>query len=282
MKAINRYISAILLLLTMPTLAAAQEPYRHHNDNDGSMAQPRFDDSALQRIMPTRFGGRSRKWREEALAKEVEHMEQHQDSLNFPPLNQYGQPETIGRYPIAFSGWSNWALHRGLNVQLGASVFTQFGKGARGGAGFQQNIAMMYAMPVTDKLSVAIGGYLNNVSYAGGNWRDAGLSAVVGYRFNDHWEAYIYAQKSITNNLSNRMRYSLYDSYYGGYGNMGMGALGGFSRNFFGMPAYSVYDLYNMGDRIGATVRYNVNNNLSTEVATLIRISALDALHFIQ
>ena len=259
---INRVLAIVALFLAMASTSVAQEV------NTGSTTpSAKFDDSALQRIMPTRYGGRSRKWRKEALAKEAEHMEQHQDSLNFPPLNQYGQPETIGRYPIAFSGWSNWALHRGLNVQLGASVFTQFGKGARGGTGFQQNIAMMYAMPVTDKLSVAIGGYLNNVSYAGGNWRDAGLSAVVGYRFNDHWEAYIYAQKSITNNLSNRMRYSLYDSYYGGYGNMGMGALGGFSRNFFGMPAYSVYDLYNMGDRIGATVRYNINNNLSIEVS---------------
>lgn len=28
----------------------------------------RFDESALQRIMPTRYGGRSRQWREEAMA----------------------------------------------------------------------------------------------------------------------------------------------------------------------------------------------------------------------
>lgn len=266
MKDTNIHIAIVALMLAIPTLVAAQE-VNHHQDNNGGMPQPHFDDSALQRIMPTRYGGRSRKWREEALAKEARSHEVHQDSLNLPTLNQYGQPETIGRYPLAFAGWNSWALHRGLNVQLGASVFTQFGKGAHSGAGFQQNIAMMYAAPINDKLSVAVGGYLNNINYAGGNWRDAGLSAVVGYRFNEHWEAYVYGQKSLTNNIGNRLRYSMYDGYYGGYYGPGMGGFGGFSRNFFGMPAYSVYDLSNMGDRIGATVRYNVNNNLSIEVS---------------
>lgn len=266
MKDTNRHIAIVVLMLAIPTLVAAQE-VNHHQDNNDGVPQPHFDDSALQRIMPTRYGGRSRKWREEVLAEEARSHEVHQDSLNLPILNQYGQPETIGRYPLAFAGWNSWALHRGLNVQLGASVFTQFGKGAHSGAGFQQNIAMMYAAPINDKLSVAVGGYLNNINYAGGNWRDAGLSAVVGYRFNEHWEAYVYGQKSLTNNIGNRLRYSMYDGYYGGYYGPGMGGFGGFSRNFFGIPAYSVYDLSNMGDRIGATVRYNVNNNLSIEVS---------------
>ena len=104
-------------------------------------------------------------------------------------------------------------------------------------------------MPVTDKLSVAIGGYFNN-------WRDAGLSAVLGYRFNEHWEAYLYGQKSITNNIANRLQYGLYDGYYGGYG------MGRFSRNAFGISPYSMYDLGNFGDRIGATLRYNFNQVL--------------------
>ena len=258
-------------MLASSALATAQETFSD-TGNAAGLAQPRFDDSALQRIMPTRYGGKSRQWREQAMedeerARQADPLAQHQDSLNLPALNQYGQPETISRYPLAFPGWSSWGLHRGLNVQLGASVFAQFGKGAHGGAGFQQNIALMYATPVTDKLSVAVGGYLNNINYAGGNWHDAGLSAVVGYRFNEHWEAYVYGQKSITNNVANRLRYSMYDGYYGGFGGPGMGGFGGFSRNFFGMPAYSVYDLSNMGDRIGATVRYNVNNNLSLEVS---------------
>ena len=213
----------------------------------------RFDDSALQRIMPTRYGGRSHQYVSE---------EAHTDSLNLPALNQYGQPQTIGHYPMAFGGWCSWGLHKGLNAQIGASVFAQFGKGASHGVGFQQNIALMYAMPVNDKLSVAVGGYLNNVNFAGDNWRDAGLQAMVGYRFDEHWEAYVYGQKSITSNINNRLRYSVFDGFGGG-----MGAYGGFSRNFYGMPSYSIYDLNNFGDRIGATVRYNFNNNMSIEVS---------------
>ncbi len=261
MMNIKKLIIIALIAVAMP--AAAQD------DNNRKLAQPQFDESALQRIMPTRYGGRSRKWREEAIAEQnkAEQNTELQDSLHLPKMNAYGQPETISYYPTNFCGWYNWGLHKGLNVQIGASVFAQFGKGAHHGAGFQQNIAMMYATPITDKLSLAVGGYLNNINYAGNNWREAGLSAVMGYRFNEHWEAYVYGQKSITNNISNRLRYSMYDGYYGGFYGPGMGGFGGFSRNFFGMPAYSVYDLTNMGDRIGATVRYNVNNNLSIEVS---------------
>ncbi|WP_308269303.1 hypothetical protein [Prevotella sp.] len=266
MTFIRKLIFMALMAFAIP--AAAQD------DNSRGIGKPHFDESALQRIMPTRFGGRSRKWREEAVAeqtkaeqKEIEENVEMQDSLHLPKMNMYGQPETIAHYPLNFGGWYDWGLHKGLNVQIGASVFAQFGKGAHSGAGFQQNIAMMYATPINDKLSVAVGGYMNNINYAGDNWRDAGLSAVIGYRFNEHWEAYVYGQKSITNNIGNRLRYSMYDGYYGGYYGPGMGGFGGFSRNFFGMPAYSAYDLMNVGDRIGATVRYNFNNNLSIQVS---------------
>ncbi|MBU9899292.1 hypothetical protein KTQ94_11385 [Prevotella stercorea] len=185
----------------------------------------------------------------------------HDDSLHLPTLSAT-TASPINRYPFGWcSGFNSWALHRGLNVQVGASVFAEFGKGAHRGAGFQENIALMYAMPVTDKLSVAVGGYFNNINYAGNNWREAGLSAVLGYQFNEHWEAYIYAQKSITNNISNRLRYGLYDGYYGGYG------MGPFSRSAFGLSPYSMYDIGNFGDRIGATLRYNFNPSFSVEVS---------------
>lgn len=260
MNNVIRNFTIAFIMAYGPNAIMAQEA-----DTDikgGTPVAAHFDESAPQRIMPTRFGGRSRQWRNEALdEKAIMQGKQHEDSLNLPRMNQYGQPEAIGYYPLAFAGWNSWGLHRGLNVQIGASVFAQFGKGAHSGAGFQQDIALMYAMPVTDKLSVAVGGYLNNINYAGGNWHDAGLSAVIGYRFNDHWEAYIYGQKSVSNNMANRLRYSMYDGYYGGTG------FGGFSRNFFGMPSYSVSDLANIGDRIGATVRYNFNNNMSIEVS---------------
>ena len=262
-------LKAFVALMVLALFAMQSSAQEVGGGSIGSSIESRFDESAPQRIMPTRFGGRSRQWREEAMRQQeaLAMKEQQSDSLGLSAASNNDADDAIARFPSYFGGWYGWGLHRGLNVQLGASVFAQFGKGARSGAGFQQNIALMYAMPITDKLSVAVGGYLNNINYGGDNWRDAGLSAVVGYRFNEHWEAYVYGQKSLSNHLPGRLRYSLYDGYYGGLGSPAMGAFGGFSHNFFGMPAYSAYDLNGIGDRIGATVRYNFNNNMSIEVS---------------
>lgn len=158
------------------------------------------------------------------------------DSLALPPLNYLGQVQPplyrwYGMYPMyGGMGWDNWELHKGLNVSMGASVFAQFGKHARHGAGFNQNIAAMYAMPLSKNLSLAVGGYFNNTYWGHDTYRDAGLSAVLGYRFNEHWEAYLYGQKSIV------------------------------SSNYI---PYSLYDMNALGDRIGAAVKYNVNKNFS-------------------
>mgnify|MGYP002621604744 FL=1 len=156
------------------------------------------------------------------------------DSLHLPLLNQYGQMPYINSYPLYWGGYYNWLLHEGLNVNIGASVFAGFGKHAPHGAGFQQNISAMYAMPLTDKLSFAVGGYFNNVWWQRNSYRDAGINGVLAYRFNDHWEAYLYGQKSLT------------DKKY--------------------IP-YPLYDMSELGDRIGAAVRYNVNPSFSIQVS---------------
>ena len=108
-------------------------------------------------------------------------------TLHLPPLNNLGQMHYINRWPMSYGlmGYHDWDLHRGLNVNLGASVFTGFGKYAPSGAGFSQNVSGMYALPFNDKLSLAIGGYFLNADWGGRNLRDAGLSAVLGYKFND-------------------------------------------------------------------------------------------------
>ena len=157
-----------------------------------------------------------------------------QDSLHLPFLNRFGQTRTFGFYPLWWGGWYDWQLHKGLNVNLGASVFAQFGKNAwHKGAGFQQDISLMYAQPLTDKLSLAVGGYFNNISWAHDSWRDAGINAVLGYKFDDHWEAYLYAQKSLVNKA---------------------------------MPL-PLYDMSNIGDRLGAAVRYNFSPSFSIQVS---------------
>lgn len=202
------------------------DSYGQYSEDDRFAA--RFDDSALQRIQPTR-GLRRRMLEREAA-----------DTLHLPQINSNGQVCPPLAYPMAWGGCGNWDLHPGLNMSVGASVFAQFGRGAHGGAGFGQNISLMYALPVNDHLSVAVGGYLNNVYWAHNSYRDAGLTAVVGYKFNDRWEAYIYGQKSLTNN-------------YGG--------------GLYGTAPYTLYDMRAIGDRIGAAVKYNVNSTMSIQVS---------------
>lgn len=157
----------------------------------------------------------------------------HEDSLMLPRLNMYGQ-SLISSYPFYGSGFMDWRLHKGLNVNIGASVFAVFGKHSHyKGAGFGQNISMMYALPLTNKLSVAVGGYFTNTSWSHDSYRDAGLNAVLGYKFNEHWEAYLFGQKSLT---SKRMPLPL-------------------------------YDMNGLGDRIGAAVKYNFNPSFSIQVS---------------
>lgn len=155
-----------------------------------------------------------------------------QDSLRLPLLNQYGQAR-INMYPLDWGGAYAWDLHGGLNVNIGLSAFTTFGHSAWKGTGFSQNISAMYAVPLTDKMSFAVGGWLSNMSWSHDSWRDAGLNAVFGYKFDEHWEGYIYGQKSL---VDKRLPYPL-------------------------------YDLNRIGDRIGAAVRYNFNPNFSIQVS---------------
>lgn len=156
------------------------------------------------------------------------------DSLVLPNVNTFGRVESLGYCPYSWRWAPSWDLHEGLNVNLGLSVFAQFGKHSYSGVGFTQDVSALYAVPLTDRLSVAVGGYLSNINWAHDSYRDAGLTAMVGYRFDEHWEAFLYGQKSVVNGLR--------------------------------MP-YPLYDMQELGDRIGASVRYNVNPSMSIEVS---------------
>ena len=146
-------------------------------------------------------------------------------TLHLPPLNSLGQMQYINRWPMSYSlmGYHDWDLHRGLNMNLGGSVFTGIGKHAPSGAGFAQNFSGMYAVPFSEKLSLAFGGYFLNANWGGLNLRDAGLNAVLGYRFNERWEGYVYGQKSLMRPKT----------------------------------PWPYYDMHDLGDRIGAAIKYN-------------------------
>ena len=150
-----------------------------------------------------------------------------------PPLSHYGYG--YGMPWLGWGSWGMWRLHEGLNVSLGLSVFSTFGSGDTwSGAGFAQNLSMMYATSLTNKMSLAVGGYMKNASWAHDSYRDAGLSAVLGYQFDEHWEAYLYAQKSIVQNKL--------------------------------MPL-PLRDITNMGDRIGVGVEYHFSPAFSIGVS---------------
>lgn len=154
--------------------------------------------------------------------------------LHLPYMDASGRVMSFGYMPFGLQGWTASSLHQGLNVSIGASVFAQFGKHAHGGAGFAQSISALYAVPLTKRLSLAVGGYLDNVYWNHNTVHDAGLTAVLGYQFDEHWEAYLYAQKSLVS-----------------------------SRN---MPFY-LYDMGAVGDKIGAAVKYNFNPSFSIQMS---------------
>lgn len=155
------------------------------------------------------------------------------DSLHLPRLNWRGQMP-LSFYP--FWGWmsgpGSWSLHEGLNMSLSASVFASLGDSNYLGTGFSQDISAMYAMPLSKKLSLAMGGFFSNVSFDHGTLRYGGLSGVLSYRFNDRWEAHLYGQKSLMD--TNRQ-----------------------------MPWWG---MGNIGDRIGAGVIYHVSPTFFFEV----------------
>ncbi len=159
-------------------------------------------------------------------------------TLNIPTLTDRGTMAPINMYPYYYWGYNSWDLHPGMNVNIGMSVFAQFGSGAYHGAGFAQNISMMYAVPLNKRLSLAIGGYFDNMNWGSYTQRNVGVNAVLGYQFDEHWSAYAYLQKSLVSNNSSRYIY-------------------GYGMNNWG----------DLGDRIGAAVRYAPNKNFSFEVS---------------
>lgn len=156
--------------------------------------------------------------------------------LDLPPLSQLG---TVAWHPYALSpfygGLGGWQLHRGLNGSL--SLAGIVGLGRRGGSGFANTVSLMYADTLTSRLSYAVGGYLSRLDWRGHPTTDGGLSAMLSYRFDDHWEATVFAQKSL---LSERSML---------------------------LPYYMRQDI---GDRIGAELRYSVNPAFSFSVGVSV------------
>lgn len=170
------------------------------------------------------------------------------------PTAQSYIPTALNYSPYGYT----WGLHSGLNVEVGLSAFATFGKHVPHRGGVSQNINAAYVAPLTrnGRLWLAAGGYLNNTNWGGDSYRDAGLYALLGYRIDQHWEAYAYGQLSLASN------YDRFYSRYWGYGPAYMGfcspiGIGG-TRYGMGMPGAKV---------AGGGVIYHFNRNFSLGVS---------------
>ena len=179
--------------------------------------------------------------------------EQRQIDNNLPMVDEYGQVITPDNYEYPYWNYSwaavPWRLHRGLNVNLGASVFANLGKGRHHGAGFTQDVSLMYVTNLSKKATLALGGYLTNTTYCGNNYTVAGVNALFGYQFDEHWSAYAVVQKAFTSNNCTPWAMG-YGTFNNGFGGWGMGFSPMYNAWGIGMvnPRYM--------DRIGAGVTY--------------------------
>ena len=152
-------------------------------------------------------------------------------ALVLPRLNANGTIAHMPFYLTPLAGYSDWSLHAGVNASLSASAI--MGLGRRAGSGFANSLSLVYADTLTSRLSYSLGGYYSRLEWQGRSHADAGLTAMLGYRFNERWEAYVFAQKSLLQPQ---------------------------------MPP-QLYWLGDIGDKIGAAVRYNFNPSFSIQLS---------------
>lgn len=184
-----------------------------------------------------------------------ERREQEQIDTNLPAVNEHGQVQTQPEYYHPFWGYGwlpSWRLHKGLNVNIGTSVSANWGGSHYLGTGFTQDVSLMYVTNLSPKATLAVGGYLSNTTWHGSNYTAAGINALFGYRFDEHWSAYAFVQKAFTShNVHTVGTYGYYGYPYMGYAGFPYGGIYGssfYDGRFGGASRYM--------DRIGAGLRY--------------------------
>lgn len=234
----------IALMLACGIMTANAQDITERNDSTVEPLEP-------QRLQGPREATEAEK--EYARQYEKERQEQEQIDYNLPTIDNNGQVVTPAEdyyYPFWGGwGWNRWRLHKGLNVNLGASAFVTSGNGWSTHGGFTQDVSLMYVTNLSKKATLAIGGYFNNMEYRGDNYTTAGFSALFGYRFNEHWSAYAFAQKAFTSNNFGPT-YGFYNPYGGYYSSAYWDGLYG-----YGGPSFGPWNNRFM-DRVGGGVTY--------------------------
>lgn len=230
--------------------------------------------STVEPIEPSRLQGpREATDAEKEYARQLEKDKEEQEQIdyNLPSVDENGQVVTpVEDYYYPFWGgwgWNRWRLHKGLNVNVGASAFVTSGNGRGTHGGFTQDVSLMYVTNLSKKATLAIGGYFNNMEYRGDNYTTAGFSALFGYRFNEHWSAYAFAQKAFTSN-----NFGPSYGYYGPYG----GYYGGYSPAFWDGYGYAGGMYGPMAnrfmDRIGGGVSYQWGEHNQNVISIQIEV----------
>lgn len=217
-RQMRKYIFIMAVVLCTPL--SAQNTKGNHS-GDTSAVEPR-ESVRLQ-------GPREATEAEKAYARRLaeDRAQQAQIDSNLPLIAENGQTVTPGDfyYPGWGYGFGAWRLHEGLNVNLSASAFAGFGHGNSHGAGFSQDVSLMYVTNLSKKATLAVGGYVNHLTYRGGNYFVGGVNAVLGYQFNEHWSAYAFVQKAFTSdNFGQAFGYG--SPYWYGYGAWGYAPIG--------------------------------------------------------
>ena len=124
------------------------------------------------------------------------------DTLNqelYSPIVPMSMCTPFNIYGITpfYHSYYNWQLHEGFNASFGMNVTFSPSKYAPNGAGFGQDAAFMYAMPISKRFCIAGGLYATNFNWGFINYKNVGLAFTAAFKVNDIVTLYGYGNKSI-------------------------------------------------------------------------------------
>lgn len=155
--------------------------------------------------------------------------------LDFSHL--YMPRHTIAYFPESYYwGYGLWGLHEGLNANIGMYAMTSFGHNRFPGVGFGTGISTMYVKMLTNRLSLAAGGFYNHLVWRSNSINQVGLNMMLGYQLTDRLSVYGYVSKAFMPSRTKTL-----------------------------IPVLPFLDCYDA--RFGAMLHFNVNEHVSVSVS---------------
>lgn len=108
------------------------------------------------------------------------------------PAFDFAAPPSAG-FPCG-----GWRLHEGFNAQLGMSLSVGVGRHAPRGAGFGQNAAFAYVLPLSRRFSAAAGVMVDRLDWGRYSYTDASVAAALRFEATERFSLYAYAAHSLT------------------------------------------------------------------------------------